>query len=346
MYFSTNTGNGIHAWRQRFPDGTPEQITFGTTEEEGIDFAPDGRSFVTSIGNRQSTIWIHDSSGDRQITSEGYAFFPAISPDSKTVYYLVREGGARNFISGGLWATELDTGRRHRLLPDFRMVHYSVSADGQRLAFAAADENGNRRIWLASVDGRTEPRQLSAMNGLMAYFGALDEIVFAGERNGVISLYRIKDDGSGLQKISPTPMLLPFGVSPDGQWVPAAEGPSPETRNALMVHPVGGGSPTLICRCYGTPNVTDGPQPPQLSWTADRKFLYLKFENSMYAIPLRPGQILPAIPPSGYPSKEAVAALPGARLLSEEPIYPGPNPSVYALMKVSTQRNIYRVPVP
>ena len=49
MYFSTNTGSGVHTWRQRFPDGTPEQVTFGVTDEEGIHFAPDGRSFVTSI---------------------------------------------------------------------------------------------------------------------------------------------------------------------------------------------------------------------------------------------------------------------------------------------------------
>ena len=113
-----------------------------------------------------------------------------------------------------------------------------------------------------------------------------------------------------------------------------------------MVYPVGGGSPTLICKCYGAPNVTDGPMPPQLSWTPDGKFLYLKFATTTYAIPLQRGRMLPPIPASGFPSKEAVAALPGARLISEESVFPGPNPSVYAFMKVATQRNIYRVPVP
>jgi eukaryotic-like serine/threonine-protein kinase len=29
MYFSANTGGGFHIWRQRVPDGTPEQVTFG-----------------------------------------------------------------------------------------------------------------------------------------------------------------------------------------------------------------------------------------------------------------------------------------------------------------------------
>ena len=50
-----------HLWRQRFPDGKPEQITFGSTEEAGIAMAPDGRSLITSIFTRQNAVWIHDS---------------------------------------------------------------------------------------------------------------------------------------------------------------------------------------------------------------------------------------------------------------------------------------------
>jgi uncharacterized protein YjiK len=86
--------------------------------------------------------------------------------------------------------------------------------------------------------------------------------------------------------------------------------------------------------------------PSRLSWTPDGRFLYLISAGSTYAIPLQPGQMLPPIPASGFPSKEAVAALPGARLISEERVWPGPNPSIYAFTKVATQRNIYRVPVP
>ena len=45
MYFSADAGDGFHIWRQRFPKGVPEQITFGPTEEEGIAVAPDGHGF-------------------------------------------------------------------------------------------------------------------------------------------------------------------------------------------------------------------------------------------------------------------------------------------------------------
>jgi hypothetical protein len=112
-----------------------------------------------------------------------------------------------------------------------------------------------------------------------------------------------------------------------------------------MVYPTGGGSPILICKCYPPQPIDRGPMPSYMSWTPDRKFLYLKFETATYAIPLQSGHVLPPIPTAGFATREAVAALPGAQLISEQDVFPGPTPSIYAFMNVSTQRNIYRVPV-
>ncbi len=178
MYFSADTGSGSHIWRQRFPDGNPEQVTFGVTQEEGIEFAPDGRSFVTSIGISQSTVWVHDARGDRQMTSEGYAFLPSISPDGKKLYYLVRAGGARTFMTGSLWVADLESGQRQRLLADFQMRHYTISPDGQRVVFVASDDAGRTPVWLAALDGRSAPRRLTAMDrSYVAYFGARGDVV-------------------------------------------------------------------------------------------------------------------------------------------------------------------------
>ncbi len=347
MYFSASTATGTHIWRQRFPRGLPEQVTFGVTEEEDIHVDPDGRSFVTAIGNRQSTVWIHDASGNRQITSEGFAFLPAFSPDGRTLYYLTRSGTTRRAFTGGLTAADLGSGQRQRLLPEFQMVHYDISADGQRVVFVAADDSGGTSVWLAPVNGRTAPRRIAARNSWKAFFAPPGAVVFAGEESpGSFRLYRIGEDGNDLRAIGTTPMLDPFAVSPDGRWVAAAEGPSPETRNALMVHPVAGGTPVLVCRCYPPPNIESGPMPAQLRWTPDASVLYLRYNTSTYAIPLPAGEMLPPIPPAGFASKDAVAALPGARLIAEESVFTGPSPSVHAFMKVSTQRNIYRVPIP
>jgi Tol biopolymer transport system component len=343
MYFSTNTGSGAHTWRQRFPDGTPEQVTFGVTEEEGIHFAPDGRSFVTSIGTSQSTVWLHDSHGDRQITSEGYSFRPSISPDGKKLYYLIRATGTASFIAGGLWVTDLESGQRQRLLPDFQMRHYTISADGQRVVFVASDEKHRAPVWLASLTGPTAPRRIATLNSWAAWFGAPGEVVFEGEEKGTLFIYRIKEDGSELQKMIPMSNLLLFSVSPDGRWLAAQDS---RAWGALFAFPAGGGAPTQLCSSCSPPQGTD-PKPPDMVWTPDGKFVYLKFGGSTYAIPLRPGRLMPVIPAAGVQSKDAVAALPGARLISEQDyVFPGPNPSVYAFTKVATQRNIYRVPVP
>jgi DNA-binding winged helix-turn-helix (wHTH) protein len=88
MYFGAMVGGSSHLWRQRFPDGEPEQITFGPSEEEDVAVAPDGRSLVTSVGTRRSVIWIHDATGERAISSEGYAAVPRLSRDGTHVFYL------------------------------------------------------------------------------------------------------------------------------------------------------------------------------------------------------------------------------------------------------------------
>src|SRR6266404_2845386 len=78
MYFSVAVGGNFHIWRQRWGSGEPEQITFGPTEEEGIAIAADGSSLITSIGMRQSAIWIHDASGDREIFLGRRGIVPSI----------------------------------------------------------------------------------------------------------------------------------------------------------------------------------------------------------------------------------------------------------------------------
>src|SRR5206468_3761949 len=105
------------------------------TEEEGVAFAPDGHSFVTSIGSSQSTVWIHDSRGERQISSEGYGYRPSFSADGKKLYFLVRSEHSRHYISGNLYVVDLESGKRDQLLPNFLMQAYDISGDGKRIVF-------------------------------------------------------------------------------------------------------------------------------------------------------------------------------------------------------------------
>ena len=63
VYLSAEKDGEFHIWRQRFPSGDLEQVTSGPTEEEGIAMAADGKSFITSVGTTDSSIWIHDKKG-------------------------------------------------------------------------------------------------------------------------------------------------------------------------------------------------------------------------------------------------------------------------------------------
>jgi Tol biopolymer transport system component len=294
------------------------------------------------------------SRSEQQITSEGFAFFPSISPDSKKLYYLVRAGGARNIVSGELWVADLESGQRQRLLPDFLMRHYTISAD-QSVVFVAADDAGRSPVWLATLNRRSAPRQVTASDARKAFFGTAGDVVFFGQEKGTNFLYRVKEDGSELPRVVPTPHYLGrqiyvadygLSVSPDGKWV-VVSGPTEDMPGAVVVYPVGGGSPALICgTCAQGQSFERGPGPYNVSWSPDGKFLYLNFQGSIYAIPLRPGRVLPPIPASGFRTKQDVTALPGARLIPQEGAFPGPDPSVYAFTRFATQRNIYRVPVP
>ena len=164
MYLSVDTGGGFHTWRQRFPDGVPEQVTSGTTQEEGIAMAPDGRSFVTSVGIVESSVWIHDDRGERQVSAEGYSGFgnygsprSYFSADGKKLYYVMRREGAREFNDGELWVADLESGHVERLLPGFTTAFFDISADGKRVAFEARDQEGRSRLWLASLERRFSP---------------------------------------------------------------------------------------------------------------------------------------------------------------------------------------------
>ena len=68
MYLISSAAGAFNAGRQRYPDGEPERITSGPTdEEEGIAMVPDGRSFITVVALKQSSLGLHDASGDHQV---------------------------------------------------------------------------------------------------------------------------------------------------------------------------------------------------------------------------------------------------------------------------------------
>jgi Tol biopolymer transport system component len=352
MYFTASAGGSFHVWRQAFPDGKPEQLTFGPTEEEGIVAAPDGKSLITAAGMRQSAIWVHHAQGDRQITSEGFSFLPTLSPDGARVFYLQRAGTSRAYVSGELWVCDLKTGERERVLPGLVLAHYALSPDGKKAVFAIAEGESGAGLWIADLEKRTPPRQLTSQGEYRAFFGPPGEIVYQTAEQPS-RLMRIKLDGTGREQMSPDPLLHLVSLSPDAKWatVVVAEGTGPDSGTAIRAYPLRGGTPITLCN---TCVVGFGPartQAPSVSWSPDGRFLYvaLRYFNirveKTAVFPLKTGTSFPSVNIAALRSeKDFVAA--GARILDEASVFPGPEAAVYAFTLRPAQKNLFRIRLP
>jgi Tol biopolymer transport system component len=352
MYFAADAGSGFHLWRQRFPAGTPEQITSGATEEEGIAVAPDGKSLITAIGVAQSSIYLQERNGLRQITSQGYAYSPSISADGTKIFYLLRSGNSRAFVAGDLRAVELISGRSERVLPGYSVTRYDISRDGKRVVFAAVDAQGKSSIWLASLTRSFSPRQLSENEAFRPFFGASGTIYYLSKLADRDYVYRMNEDGTNQVMVIAEPVIYLLAVSPDGHrlvtWVERKEAGAP---NAVVVYSSSGGEPITLCtRCGASGPAYIGAG--IVSWSPDGKFFYLRMElpgaheGGTFVIPLTPGHTLPDIPKDGLTSVEQVRAIPGVLEIPQKDVFPGSDPSTYAVSRTTTQRNLYRVRLP
>jgi Tol biopolymer transport system component len=355
MYFSSNSSGSFHIWRQRFPDGTPEQISFGPGEEEGVAVSPDGRSLLTSIGNRQSSMWVRDSSGEREVSREGYAFVPSIpnssmsqplSPDGRSLLYLVRQGAVQfagpGERAGELWRTNLETSQSEALFPGMRVSGYDVSRDGTQIVFAALDDRGASHLWLGRMDRRVPPHQLSTAQADSPRFRAGGHIYYRGSEGGESFIYRITAGGEP-QKVVTRPVLFFLSVSPDEAWVvarvEAAPGANSSQENLAFPTP-SGGAPVQLC-----------PAACEVDWTPNGSSLVVKLgdtESRLLArtlvVALHPGETLPRFPPHGIRSEADLADL---RILqvADGSVYPANVPPLVVLVRSTTERNIYRIPL-
>jgi DNA-binding winged helix-turn-helix (wHTH) protein/Tol biopolymer transport system component len=336
MYFGAEVDGAHHLWRERFPEGQLEQITYGPTEEDGVAMAPDGHSLITSIGLRESAIWIHDKQGDRALSSEGYVLPSSakFSSDGKVLSYLMRYDSPAS--SSGLWRRDLESGKTEAILPGMSMLAYDVSNDGKEVVFSTQPPGKASQLWLAPLDGSSPPKQLSATGEGAPHFGPDGEIFFQFSDEKANYIGRISKDGSGRSKLLPDPVLAILGISPDRRLLIT------DSSAAILATSIRGGPPRRICMGWCS-----------ASWAPDGKFFYIGLPPNSglpraktLAIPVPAGETLPGLPSSGIRGPEDAKAIPGTRLLDGWFIAPGPGPSTFAYVKTTMHRNLYRIPVP
>jgi len=342
MYFTANPGGVNHIWRQRFPDGQPERITSGPTEEEGIAMAPDGRSFVTAVALQSTSLWVHDAKGDRQISLEGNAAKPQFTPDGKKLCYLIVKEAPNEFAHyrdpGELRIADLESGRSAPVIRGLPVLDYDISADGQHVVMWTTDREGKQRLWVAPLDRSSRPAEIPNVEGAHPRFGPGGDIFFRHVERMSTFVYRVHPDGTGLRKGLEEPVDGLGAVSRDGRWIVGWAPLSGNGPPSFQAFPLNGGPPIPI-GAFATGAFIG------LSWSLDGHSSFID-AGPTYIIPLAPGEALPRIPAGGFHSEEEIAHLPGARRIDASGVVPGPSTDVYAFYRSTIQRNLYRVPIP
>jgi len=342
VYLSANTGGAFHIWQQRFPDGEPEQVTSGPTEEEGIAMAADGKSFITSVGNGDKTVWIHDKNGERQMSSEGSSFHTTFSNDGAYLYYLKSAGGKG---TSELWRTDLAKGQSEQVLPGYEVEvstegsEYALSLDGKRIAFVRKDEKRISHLWIAPTDRRSSPRQLdSDDNEDSPSFLPNGDLVFRASRGGINYLFTRKQDGSGEKKLLDQPILDLLAVSPSGKWALMGQSESTDEEWAarVMAYSLDRGAEIPLCRaiCVG-------------GWDSTDTHLFLSFlnEDRSYFIAMGRDGDLPKFPEHGLRNSAELAGVTGVTTAPYS-VESAISPDLYSYTKTTYRRNLYRIPLP
>jgi eukaryotic-like serine/threonine-protein kinase len=342
VYLSTNEGGLFHLWRQRFPDGQPEQLTSGPTEEEGIAMAADGKSLITSVGTKDVIVWIHNQKGDHQLSSEGNAFYTTFSTDHSQLFYLKSSGKQGVEI----WKLEISTGQSERLLPGYEVEvgtetkNYSISADGKRIVFVRKDEKGISHLWVAPTDRHSSPYILESEESEDSpEFLPNGDLMFRGSKGGSNYLLTRKVDGKGEKRVLNEPVLDFFALSPDDKWAMGAQKDLNDEEHPVRLRAFATDGSTSVALCR---NICSG------GWDLSGAHLFLSFLDegtTTYFTTMGKHGEMPKLPEGGAARGNEMAAIPGVKIASVW-VESAVSPDVYSFTRSNNRRNLYRIPLP
>ena len=210
-------------------------------------------------------------------------------------------------------------------------------------------------MWVAAIDSSQPPRRLTPDGGVeeqRPFFGASNNIYFMQQQaEAKASLYRVRPDGSGRQKLSDDEFGFLVNISPDEKWAALWNmGGGGEQRGGTWLVPLAGGAARQLCVCGMGPIF---PNSPMVNWSGNEQTLFVDAGNqggeSAYpafgtvAIPWRGADTVPAgarLVPSD------LGKLRGALRIPEASVAPGRSTETYAFTRQSEQRNLYRIRLP
>jgi DNA-binding winged helix-turn-helix (wHTH) protein/Tol biopolymer transport system component len=343
MYFTAWVDGESHVWRQSTHGGRLEQLTHGPTDEQGLAVSPDGRTLVTSVGMLDSGVWMRDASGDRLLVQEGTAARLTFSHDGRTLYYLLRQRDGRTVE---LRAMDMTSQVSRTVVSGLPVLSYDLSADDSRVVMAARTANGAAQLWIGTTDGQTPPRMLPVA-GDQPCFGPGDTVYFRRSEHGQNYLFKTTTDGATPVKARDMPVLGVKGSSPDKQWV-------------VVLVPIEGAPMTAVIARSNTSarEVRICPAECMAAWSPDGSRFYVEpflqgdEAGTVIELPVKGGDPLPALPPTGIASASDARLIAGARRLDIGQIdrtgvggniAPGPAAGSFAYARVVARRNLFEL---
>ncbi len=305
--------------------------------------APDGRSLITSMSTKQNAVWIHDSSGDHALSTEGYADLtpPRFSPDGKRLYYLLRRDSPES--PNELWHADLASGSSEVAVPGVSMREYDISTDEKDVVFTTQTTGQATQLWLAPLDRSAPPRRIGATGEVQPHFGPEGQVLFRLTDGNAFYLAKMGRDGSGRTKIFPSPILDILGMPPDRRFVLMGVPGATPSGGESAAFPLEGGPARMLWLCEF------GCRP---TWSPDGKHFYLAVAppsqknptGKTLVFPVPPGETFPSMLASGIRSEVEALDIPGAQVIHQANIGPGLG-STYAYVKPTIHANLFRIPL-
>jgi TolB protein len=211
--FTRFDGTNGHVFSIR-PNGSHEQQL---TDQPGVQahssWAPNGRFLVYTQVNATGSSVERLQAGSRQPKrlsgSLSWSMVPHVSPDSQRVAFTSNNDGNYEIYSVNRHGSKL----RQLTFSDapVQTVGPKYSPDGKLLLFASdrdeTDPANQQDLWTMPAAGGAPQRITQGLNNRESRSWSPDGrwIAFASNHQGNYDLYRIRPDGTGLQRILKTP---------------------------------------------------------------------------------------------------------------------------------------------
>ncbi len=139
-----------------------------------ISFSSNGEEILFIAANSEGkSLWIMDSDGNNNKKIAGDAntevYEARFSPDGSKVYFVTEETKPEpGYSSWYLWVENIEGTGKKNLTEDINenSIYFSISSDGNRIAFLVASSSDERSLWIMNPDGTDKKNLMGETRGI------------------------------------------------------------------------------------------------------------------------------------------------------------------------------------